>query len=319
MEQTRKTKILVTGIGGPAGINIVRLLKERSDVEVTGCDVDATAAGQFFVEHFIIAPFVRDAATYKEWMIETVNEGGFDIVIPTVGEELEVLATFVSEVNAYVSLSPLSTLSLCADKHVAYEWVKEHLPEYAAASILLKDWTPDWKDYADFFIKPRSGRGGRGCKVITKEELVWLKEHESNLEDFVVMECLPGTEWTIDVYVAKNDEVVYCIPRERLGLAGGISIKGRTTRQPLVLEATKLLLSKLDISGPVCVQFKADSAGIPRFVEINPRLSGGLMISVAGGIDPVVALLNDFKGEYGVPQEWNEVTVVGYFEYKQLQ
>ena len=254
MAQNHKIKILVTGVGGPAGINVVRLLKERSDVEVTGCDVDATASGQHFVDYFVIAPFVRDAVAYKEWMLSIVHEQGFDIVIPTVDEELSLLATFVSELNAFVPLSPLETLSLCADKYAAYAWVEEHLPHYAAANILLKEWTPEWKDDAEFFIKPRGGRGGRGCRVVKKDELVWLKEYDSNPEDFIVMECLPGTEWTVDAYIGKNGKIVYLTPRERTGLIGGISIKGETVRHGGVIEATKRLISQLAMVGPVCIQ-----------------------------------------------------------------
>lgn len=318
MQQNKNIKILVTGVGGPAGINIVRLLKDRNGVEVTGCDVDATASGQLFVDHFVIAPFVRDTATYKEWMIRAVNEGEFNIVIPTVDEELSLLATFVSELSAFVPLSPLSTLSLCADKNATYDWVKENLSEYVAASILLKEWTPEWKDYTEFFIKPRSGRGGRGCKVVKKEELVWLKENEPTDDDFIVMECLPGTEWTVDAYVTKANEIAYLIPRERLALAGGISIKGKTVRHEGVIEATTLLLKKLQFHGPVCIQWKADAGGQPLFVEINPRLSGGLMISAAAGVDPVAALLDEFQAKPMTVQEWREIMVVGYLEYKAL-
>jgi len=316
MQPKSKIKILVTGVGGPAGINIARLLRERDDVVVTGCDVDSTAAGQFLVDTFLVAPFVRETEKYKSWMIEASKN--VDIVIPTVDEELAVLATFASELTAFIPLSLQATLEIAADKLSAYQWALEHIPEYAPKFVSLSDWSPSWSDAEMLFIKPRHGRGGRGCRLLKPTELMYLKQHETDLSDFIVMEYLPGTEWTVDAYVAKNGEIVYLVPRERLGLSGGISIKGRTVKNEAVIEATKALIAQLDMAGPVCIQWKADAQGQPKFVEINPRLSGGLMITVTAGVDPAAAIVAETRGEVLTVQDWQEVTVVGHFEYKQL-
>jgi carbamoyl-phosphate synthase large subunit len=318
MQSKQNIKILVTGVGGPAGINIARLLRGRDDVFVVGCDVDATASGQLFVDEFVIAPYVRDEAVYKTWMQDIISSRGFDMVIPTVHEELPLLATFASKLAAFVPLSGPATLALGADKFAAYQWVAAHLPQYAPRFISLKEWTPDWGTDKSLFIKPRAGRGARGCKVVDCDELVFLQSHDECPEDIVVMELLPGTEWTVDAYVGTEGQIVYVIPRERSGLAGGISIKGKTVRHEAVIEATKAFMAQLDMRGPVCIQWKADASGQPKFVEINPRLSGGLMISVAGGINPVTALIEECQGQSATEQTWDEVTSVGYLEYQIL-
>lgn len=319
MQPKSKIKILVTGVGGPAGINIARLLRERDDVEVTGCDVDETASGRCFVDEFVLAPYVRDAQAYEAWLRDMVSTRAYNIVIPTVHEELPLLATFASELPAFVPLSGPITLALGADKFFAYQWMTENLPQYTSSFTSLRDWTPTWSTTETLFIKPRAGRGARGCKAVTHDELVYLQIHEVAPEDIVVMELLPGTEWTVDAYIAKDGTIVYLTPRERTGLAGGISIKGRTVRHETVIEATKALIAQLDMAGPVCIQWKADAQGQPKFVEINPRLSGGLMISVAAGINAVTALLEEFQGVVPIIQEWEEVTVVGYLDYQILK
>jgi carbamoyl-phosphate synthase large subunit len=319
MQPKSKIKILVTGVGGPAGINIARLLRQRDDVVVTGCDVDVTASGQVFVDEFVIAPYVRDAQAYESWMRDMVTTRAYDIVIPTVHEELPLLATFAAELPTLVPLSGPATLQLGADKFVAYEWMKINLPKYAPRVTSLRDWTPAWSTDDTLFIKPRAGRGARGCKAVTHDELLSLQALETLPEDIVVMELLPGTEWTVDAYVAKDGHIVYLIPRERMGLAGGISIKGKTVRHEGVIEATKALITQLDMRGPVCIQWKADAEGQPKFVEINPRLSGGLMISVAAGINPVTALIEEYEGQTPTEQLWEEVLSVGYLDYKVLK
>ena len=316
MEMQQKTKILLTGVGGPAGINMAKLLRERDDVYVVGCDVDETAAGQFFVDEFVIAPYVKDFDVYKSWMIEQSKNA--DIVVPTVDDELPVLAKFVEEVSKEVILSPKETLDIAADKYASYQWAKKELGENAPDFVLLSHWTEAWSDSESLFLKPRQGRGGRGCRVVSKKELISTKESIEKQDEWIVMELLPDTEWTVDAFVAKNGEIVYLIPRERLGLSGGISIKGRTVKNDAVIEVSNRLLNTLNCYGPVCLQFKADAAGVPKFVEINPRLSGGLMITVAAGANPVAAILSDVKGEKLAQQDWEEVTVLGHFEYKKL-
>ncbi len=319
MQQNSKIKILVTGVGGPAGINTARLLRGRDDVVVTGCDVDATATGQCFVDEFVIVPYVSDAAAYEAWLRDMVQARQFDIVIPTVHEELPLLATFTSELSALVPLSGPTTLGLGADKLVAYEWISSHLSQYAPRFVLLKDWTPAWSTDATLFIKPRAGRGARGCKTVSHDELLFLQSQTATNDELVVMEYLPGTEWTVDAYIAKDGTIVYLIPRERTGLAGGISIKGQTVRHSGVIEATKALIAQLDMAGPVCIQWKADPQGQPKFVEINPRLSGGLMISVAAGINPVTALIEEYGRHTPAEQPWEEMLSVGYLDYKVLK
>jgi carbamoyl-phosphate synthase large subunit len=154
---------------------------------------------------------------------------------------------------------------------------------------------------------------------VNHAELNFLQSTDEHPEDIVVMELLPGTEWTVDAYVGPEGQIVYLIPRERSGLAGGISIKGKTVRQEVVIEATKAFMAQLDMRGPVCIQWKADASGQPKFVEINPRLSGGLMISVAGGINPVTAFIEEYQGQTPTEQSWKEVISVGYLDYKILK
>lgn len=311
-------RILVTGVGGPAGINIARLLKARSDCTVFGADLDALAAGRPLVDSFHFSPRVTDPAAYQAWLTTFVREQAIDLFIPTVDEELLPLAQFVDTLPCHTVLSPLTTLATAADKLRAYEFVHAVLPALAPTFITLADWQPVWSECETQFLKPRQGRGGRGCRPIERSELAWLQANHPDPSSLIVMEELPGTEWTVDAYVATDGTLVYLVPRERLGLAGGISLKGRTTRHEEVIKATKQLLTELPCKGPVCIQWKQDTAGQPKFVEINPRLSGGLMISVLAGIDPVAAILSESAGEVPAPQTWREETVIGHFEYQKV-
>jgi len=315
-----KKTVLVSGVGGPAGINIIRLLKAKSeyDIELIGCDIDNHAAGRNFVDEFLLCPRVSDEVAYEQWLRKITDERAIDLFIPTVDEELVPLSKFINSINGFTPLSPTQTLEIAADKLASYKFMAEHLSQYAPNYITLSEWTEDWGQDEQFFIKPRFGRGARGCRLVDRSELIWLKSQNPITEDVIVMENLPGAEFTVDAYITKGGELAYLIPRERIGLAGGISIKGRTANNAAIIEATKLLFDKLSLRGPVCVQWKLDKNNQLKFIEINPRLSGGLMISVSSGIDPIEAFWSDMHGLPTVLQSWREVTVVGHFDYKEI-
>ncbi|MFT5036483.1 MAG: carbamoyl-phosphate synthase large subunit [Candidatus Azotimanducaceae bacterium] len=316
--QENKKIVLVTGIGGPAGVNTVRLLKDEPDVFVIGCDIDENSSGRFFVDVFLVSPNVSEKSEYEAWIRKTVEEHSVDILIPTVHEELPVLLVFKDTLPCTVVMSEAEAIAVGDDKKIAYEWAEKNIPEHAIKWTVLSAWTPQWSDQAQQFIKPRQGRGTRGCSVVSKDEIFNLQKLSLDPESLIVMELVEGIEWTVDAYIGGDGTLVYTVPRERLGLAGGISIKGKTVKHQAVLDATKKVLSTLSCAGPVCVQFKADQEGTPRFIEINPRLSGGLPISVAAGINPVKNMLREHTGERLEEQEWSEVTVLGYYEYKKL-
>jgi carbamoyl-phosphate synthase large subunit len=313
---THKKRVLVTGVGGPAGINSVRLLREQPDVYVIGCDIDPLAAGQSFVDEFLLCPRVTETATYRHWLDSTCLEKAVTLVIPTVHEELPVLAQHEFAAGISVVLSGSHSIELGADKTKLYAWAMEHLADNAIPWVLIADWTPDWRRDEVQFIKPRAGRGARGCRTITKSEL--QREQAYLSADTIVMAYMPGTEWTVDAYVSQRGDLIYAVPRERIGLAGGISIKGKTVKHPALESLSKTVANALDCRGPVCIQWRADDTGVPRLIEINPRLSGGLPITVAAGVNPLALILAEAAGEQVSPQSWEEVTVVGHFEYIKL-
>lgn len=318
MPQSNKKTILVSGVGGPAGVNAARLLKQEQDVWVIGADIDELSAGRFFVDEFLISPRVSETAAYTTWLTNLVIAKKIDLFIPTVHEELPLVSALKHELLCHTLVSESSAITLGDDKVGLYEWAEEHIPNNTIPYILLSEWSEEWLTDEVQFIKPRRGRGGRGCVRVTKKELHHLKNSEENPENFIVMKFMPRTEWTVDAYCSKSGQMVYTVPRERIGLAGGISIKGKTVRHTELMVLSNEVCLAIGFYGPVCLQWRADSDGTPKLIEINPRLSGGLPISVMGGINPITAVLSELNGEEPALQDWKEVTIVGHFEYKKV-
>ena len=76
----------------------------------------------------------------------------------------------------------------------------------------------------------------------------------------------------------------------------GISTKGITFDDPELVGMVAELLGVLRLEGPACVQGFRTDAGQLVFIEVNPRFSGGLPLSLAAGADLVGQCLNRILG-----------------------
>jgi carbamoyl-phosphate synthase large subunit len=314
-----KQKILLTGIGGPAGINAAKLFEKYKDFfYVIGCDINPHSAGQFFVDKFVICERVSDEEKYLNWIRDFVIENKINVVIPTVAEEL-ILINKVKDYsgceNINIIVSTQEVLNLCDHKNKLYEWMSNFFPLYMEKWFFVDNKANLSFDADDYFIKPIKGRGSRGCRIVSKKELIFLKDNSR--EQIVAMEILPGKEWTVDAYVNRDGSFAYIVPRLRLGLSGGISSIGKTDKNEKVIRQTKEVLEKMNCYGPVFVQWKEDVYGEPKMVEINPRLSGGVTITALAGADPIQCLKSELIDEKQLHDvNWKEITVSRYFEEK---
>jgi carbamoyl-phosphate synthase large subunit len=306
-------RILVTACGGPAGINTLRLLSQYPDLELFGVDVDPLSAGQLFAREFrVVRPF-RDRKGYEEDLLLAIADWNIDVVIPTLADELGDIHDMLIGAYVDIALSPKEVTQLCGDKAKFYEWASatfsKHMVKWQTLDAPLA-----W-DAPTYFLKPVSGRGSVGCRLVTKSELEVFVESHPALREWIVMEPLIGVEWTVDVYVRQDGVPLYVVPRERIEVVSGISRKGKTVRQSEVIAGTLDVLSALPFRGPVCIQWKADEHGVPKLMEVNARMSGGVMITVLAGANPMELLHREILGESPSPIQWSEVTALGYTEF----
>ena len=103
-----------------------------------------------------------------------------------------------------------------------------------------------------------------------------------------------------DVLVDRDGSVAACVPRWRLETKSGISTKGLTFDDERVLGVVTQAVGLLGVQGVVNVQgFVDDRSETPvQIVELNPRFSGGLPLSLAAGADLVGEFL---RGTLGLP------------------
>jgi carbamoyl-phosphate synthase large subunit len=300
-------KILVTGLGGPAGTNVVALLPKGAVGAACDADprkkADLERVGRGDVRFYTVPHGVTQDA-FKRAINEIIRRNNIDVIIPTVDEELLVFSYRSEHFNARIVSSPYQTIKTCNDKALLYEKVSD---QTFCPRHMVTDKRQDLAVFgtAPVFMKPRTGRGSRGTRHFNNyteipQELITDKN--------VFCEYLPGQEYTVDVLCNFEGEPVVIVPRKRLETRNGISIRGETQKNPEIEENVKKLCLILKFIGPSNMQFKADSEGVMKLVEINPRFSGGLPITAASGANTPELLYRLLQGEQVKEPSWTEGT-----------
>lgn len=283
--------VLVTGAGGPAGIAVVRRLVALGH-SVVAADADPSAAGCALAGRAVTVP-PADHVRFVDALLGVCAAYGVDALISTVAEELPALAAAADRLAAAgvaTWFPDPGAVELCCDKGAfARRMRAAGVPHPATATRVpeLEDVPGPW------VVKPRAGRGSRGVRLLDDSaEVVGALAADP---DLIAQTRLPGAEFTADALVARDGRLVTVVPRFREETKAGISTKGSTFASEAVTDVVAAALAAVRLTGPANVQgFLADD-GSATVVEINPRFSGGLPLTLAAGADVVSAYLGGIR------------------------
>jgi carbamoyl-phosphate synthase large subunit len=124
-----------------------------------------------------------------------------------------------------------------------------------------------------------------------------LAEAAKGRTNLIVQEVAEGREFTVDCFAASPGRVVAAVPRERIAIKAGVSVKGRTYRHPEIERIASTVVEKSGIVGPANVQGMLKDDGSFSIIEMNPRFSGTLALTTASGINFASLLLDCIEGK----------------------
>lgn len=283
----RTPAVLVTGSGGPAGVAVIRRLVALGH-RVVAADADAAAAGGALASVAVTVPR-GDHPRFVDALIGVATAHGVDALVGTVAEELPQLTAGAGRLAAAgvaTWLPDLAAVDVCCDKAAfAGRMAAAGVPHPATASRAdeVADVPGPW------VVKPRAGRGSRGVRLLDDPADVAAVLRQD--ADLIAQTRLGGREFTADALVGRDGGLRTVVPRWREETRAGISVKGRTFEAAAVTDVVAGALAAVGLTGPANVQgFVADDGAVT-VVEINPRFSGGLPLTLAAGADVVSAYL----------------------------
>jgi carbamoyl-phosphate synthase large subunit len=303
--------VLVTGAGGPAAVAVIRELVRRG-IRVAAADSDPLSAGLLLADEWAAVPPYSDPL-YPDQLCRLADKAGCNILVATLAEEIPAFhdaAPQLADAGLSMWLPSREAITACIDK-----WEFAQVTTAAGLSVPPTalgcfDGIP-----GPWIVKPRFGRGSQNIVPVDDPDgAEWALRR---VPDPIVQTRLPGREFTVDALVDRSGQLAGAVPRWRLETRGGISVKGETFHSEVLVEMLGQLLKAVGLEGPANAQGFVDEDGGVTFIEVNPRFSGALPLSLAAGAD----LLGEYlRGVRGLPvradrlRHRSGVRMVRYFD-----
>ncbi len=341
-----KLKVLLTGAGAPGMPGILRCLRAVKERELwlAGADMDESAPSRKAFDIFYKIPPAQDD-NFIDAVLKICIDEKLDIVIPCVTRELEKFSFAKQQFkeNGIIVAVPdpeilinannkgmLLTEMKNAGMRVPIFYIVSNAEEAREAIKMIG------YPATGFCIKALTGNGSRAVRLIdpaiSKSRLFFNEKPNgiycsiSNLEDIfyetpvfpqkmMVMQLLKGAEFSTDI-VARNGDVLAAVVRQGLSVVSSNQTSSKVVDRPDLLKYCSDVVQLMDLSGNIGFDIKCDETGIPYIIEINPRLTGGIVTCFAAGANMPWLGVKSWLGlpvtqppiRYGVRMQrfWNE-------------
>ena len=308
--------VLLTSVGGELAPQVVQMLKENdaSDVKVVGVDADPEAIGRHFCDQFFLVPR-GDHPEYIVRILEILDQLTVDLIVPTSDEEALAMSSSREQLEQrgrLLACTAHDTLRLLINKAETYRQLEAmgvHVPDWREVSgqAQLRQVVNELVSiHGEVVIKPLQARGGRGVYVVSHaiQGIVRFsdkKEIHSDLDSFLnelvnqvdqdspmmVMERLAEPVYDLDL-LAWEGEPIRVVARRRVNSA--VPNEGhKIVENPELYVLGRKLIQVFQLSWLYDCDVMYDKQGRPCVLEVNPRQSGSVSVSVAAG----VPLMND--------------------------
>ncbi len=282
--------ILVFPCGSEVALEIYRSLEHSIHFNLIGAN-SVDDHGKFVYENYIDGIPFANHPDFIPVLKKLILDKEIDAIYPAMDSVISTLKIHEAELGCPVIASDVLTTEICLSKSKTYEVLK--------GSVQTPKVFANVKEVSEFpvFLKPDIGYGSRGVKKANnRNELI---THLENNTDAIILEYLPGKEYTVDCFSNYNRELLFVGPRERRRISNGISVNTATMPLEERFETiAKSINSEIKFNGAWFFQVKERVDGTLVIMEVASRLGGSSSVYRAKGIN--FASLSIFNG-LGMP------------------
>ncbi len=276
-------RILTEASGSMVSSYMIKAIRESGNISIAS-DISAQCSAIVLADEFITFPPKNDPNLWEK-IEKLLIDNRVDVVIPSFDEMLLGWAerkTLFLDKGIEILISDIETIKVFQDKWSTYEFFKANSIPCADSSL-----EPIYP-----FIKPREGRGSVGI-FVEHDPILRADKFDSSC---ISQKILTGVEYTIDCLFDTLGNPIYIVPRKRLGVSNGKSTGGEIELNEIIHKGVMDIAKSIKFIGPINVQCFLDGEEI-NFVEINPRIAGGMALGFAGTENWIPLFLNILAGE----------------------
>ena len=260
--------ILVFPCGSEIALEVHRSLQYSTHFRLIGAN-SIDDHGRFVFETYIGGlPFVTNPAIIPE-LRKIIQRYNIDAIYPAMDSVIYHLKTKEKD---------LGCKEMCLSKLKTYKRLKGIIPVPNLYHV------EDEFEYP-VFLKPEIGYSAHGTKKVNnKTELL---QHLQDEPTCLIMDYLPGEEYTVDCFTDRHRNLLFSGVRIRKRISNGISVNtlpfaGDTTEFTQIIEAIN---ATIPMRGAWFTQLKRDKDGHLVLMEIAARFGGSSSLFRAQGVN----------------------------------
>jgi len=233
----------------------------------------------------------------------------YDLVLPFIDASTQLICRYQDEITslAPILVPNLESFMVGFDKSETFRLAQKleipcpvtEFPESTERAFQMAEHMP-----YPLIIKPRISSGSRGLRVANGFDefrrlypLIDRDYPRPILQEFIPL----GEAVGFVALYGRDGELKACCQHKRLHeypLSGGPSTLRETINDDRLTRIGRKLLEHLSWRGPAMVEFRVDARdGIPKLMEINPRLWGSIALHIAAGVNFPGLMLKEALGE----------------------
>lgn len=281
-----KPVIMSSAVGSLSAMALINKLKEKK-AKIVGLDSEPLSAGLYLCDKSYVVPVGNDSRFLKK-VLKICEKEKPNLILVGPEEEILVLAKnkkIIEKKGAILLCPDYETVAICSDKFKTYKFLKK-------ISIPIPKIFTEKNVKFPCIVKPKFGRGGNHVFIASSK--TEMRSYLSKINHPIIQEYVKGTEFSVDVFSDLKGNPLSIIPRIRLSTESGISVKGITINDSLIIKYCKKISKKLRLIGPSCIQCIKNEKGV-KFIEINTRFGGGSILSLEADPSIVTNLIKMAK------------------------
>lgn len=284
-------KVLVYPCGTEIGLEIYKSLNRDIHYELWGGSSSYDHGRFVYDKHIDGLPFISDNSSADDINLfnNAIDDYKFDVIYPAMDGVLTIFSKYREYLKPIVIAPEYNTCIVTRSKAKTYSLLKEYIKVPKVFNCIEEI------DKFPVFGKPDIGQGSVGTKLLeTKDEVLNEMQNVNQL----IVEYLPGEEYTVDCFTNSAGKLVYSRARGRKRIKNGISVNAKFCDiQDDFLKIADVINNNLKQRGGWFFQVKKDENGELTLLEVASRIAGTSSITRAIGVNLPLLTLNDYSGQ----------------------
>ena len=285
-------RVLVYPCGTEIGLEIHKAAGNSIHFDLFGGSSSYDHGRFVYEKHIGNLHFIDDSSQKAdiERFASQIDRYDFDFIYPAMDGVLTKFSEFRECFKGQVIAPPCKTAKITRSKKKTYGY-------FAGLLEVPKIIGDDTEIPFPVFVKPDVGQGARGTALIRSEKELALYKSLNGAENLLILEYLPGEEYTIDCFTNSSGDLVYFGGRVRRRVKSGISVNAVRAENKEFKRIAEIINANLELRGAWFFQLKENSKGQLSLLEIAPRIAGGSALTRNYGVNLPLLTLHLFDGQ----------------------